>query len=414
VSTVARLSGPVPATVPDFDAAQTMGYAQSKLVTEHIVRAAAKTTGMRARSLRVGQITADTRHGIWNDTEAIPLMLQAATTFGALPSLDETARWLPVDVVASAFADIGLSSSDDDVFNVVNPNVFHWSKDLLPALRQAGLKFEELQQQEWLRRLRASNPDPEVNPTMKLTEFFASKYDNDAPRRAASYETSNAEQLCPTLAATPSLNPALVAKFVQRFLQTSWRSKVSCTPPSLKLWIVCGPCGCGKSSVASELAERLGCGWIEGDTVHDAVAITKMSNGRALSSIDRHIWLSRLKVEILERVRAQQMLQVEGQASGDFIVTCSALRYEYREALRDILGDGQIQSVFVMLEAEEPELVSRVSGRVGHYMKAGMIDSQLAAYEAPRDEETDILPVSTERRSPRDIAEVVCAMLHSK
>lgn len=181
-------------------------------------QAAAVTTGMKARVLRVGQITADTCQGIWNNTEAIPLMLQAATTFGALPRLDETARWLPVDVVASAFADVALSDSADGVFNIVNPHVFHWTEQLLSALRAAGLTFEEIDQREWLRRLRASNPDPEVNPTVKLTEFFASKYDNDASRRAAEYEIGNVQKLSPALARTPSLAPDLVAKFVQHFL----------------------------------------------------------------------------------------------------------------------------------------------------------------------------------------------------
>jgi carbohydrate kinase (thermoresistant glucokinase family) len=409
VSTVARFSGTVPATVPDFDAAQPMGYAQSKLVTEHIIRAAAATTGMKARVLRVGQITADTCHGIWNDTEAIPLMLQAATTFGALPQLDETARWLPVDIVASAFADIALSDSNDSVFNIVNPNVFHWTEQLLPALRAAGLTFEEVDQREWLRRLRASDPDPATNPTVKLTDFFASKYENNASRRAAEYEISNVQQLSSALATTPPLASDLVSKFVQHFLKTSWKSQVQLS--ELRLWIVGGPCGCGKSSVASELAERLGCGWVEGDSVHDALAITKMSIGKALSSIDRHIWLSRLKVEILERVRAQQLLRRNGQGNRNFIVTCSALRHEYRDALRDVLGDGTILSTFIMLQADGSELVSRVSGRVGHYMKASMVDGQLATYEPPRPEERDVFPVCTESRSPQAIAEMVCGLL---
>lgn len=175
----------------------------------------------------------------------------------------------------------------------------------------------------------------------------------------------------------------------------------------MRLWIVCGPCGCGKSTVASELAERLGCGWVEGDSVHDALASTKMSSGMALSSIDRHIWLSRLKVEILERVRAQQMVQGDGQGNRNFVVTCSALRREYREALRDILGDGSIRSTFVLLQADESALVARVSGRVGHYMKADMVGGQLATYEAPHDDESDVFPICTESRSPGTIAEVV-------
>lgn len=66
-----------------------MGYARSKLVAERIIKAAAEKTGMVARILRIGQIIGDSEFGIWNTTEAIPLMIQSAVTLGVLPDLDE-------------------------------------------------------------------------------------------------------------------------------------------------------------------------------------------------------------------------------------------------------------------------------------------------------------------------------------
>lgn len=230
VSTVANTPGDtVPEALPEsFQCAQGMGYAQSKLVTEHLITRAASQTGMQARVLRVGQIIADTQAGIWNDTEAIPLMLQAATTFGALPALDESPRWLPVDTVAASVLAISLSNTTDAVFNVINPRTFHWTNDLLPALRQAGLSFAEVDQREWIRRLRASNPNPALNPTMKLVEFFAKKYDNDLTRRKnLNYVTSRAEEISQELGSVPSLSPELVKKFVGHFLKTSWARPAS-------------------------------------------------------------------------------------------------------------------------------------------------------------------------------------------
>ena len=410
VSTTARLSEHVPTAVPGFEAAQGMGYAQSKLVTEHLVSKAAAETGMKARVLRVGQITADTQHGIWNDTEAIPLMMQAATSFGALPTLDETARWLPVDTVATTFMDISLSASDETVYNLVNPKAFHWSQDLIPALKSAGLSFEEVNQREWIRRLRDLDSNPETNPTIKLFEFFASKYDNDSVRRSPVYETEGSTALSPALASVPALAPELVSKFVKHFLTTSWSPKLPETT-KLRLLVVSGPCGCGKSSVATELAEKLQCSWMEGDAVHDAVAITKMGSGVALSTLDRQIWLSRIKIEILERVRAAQMLQGEEKKQQRLILTCSALRSEYRDALRDILGDGSIQTTFLTLNAGEEELEKRVGERIGHYMKASMIKGQLATVEGPKTQEVDVLPLDAEGCFPRDIADFVVSVL---
>ena len=69
------------------------------------------------------------------------------------------------------------------VYHVQNSRLFHWTKDLLPALKDAGLEFETVSQREWVQRLRNSEKDPEKNPTIKLLDFFAEKYDNDKPGR---------------------------------------------------------------------------------------------------------------------------------------------------------------------------------------------------------------------------------------
>lgn len=94
-SSISSAAGtPLPATIEeahidDLSHAQNMGYARSKLVTERIVKAAGENTEMTASVLRIGQIVGDSRHGVWNTTEAIPLMIQGAGLLGALPSLDE-------------------------------------------------------------------------------------------------------------------------------------------------------------------------------------------------------------------------------------------------------------------------------------------------------------------------------------
>ena len=89
----------------------------------------------------------------------------------------------------------GLVSSTSDavaflhdpsvVYHVQNPRLFHWTEDLLPALREAGLSFETVPQREWVARLRNSEPDPTKNPTVKLLDFFTNKYDNDNMERKA-------------------------------------------------------------------------------------------------------------------------------------------------------------------------------------------------------------------------------------
>jgi len=92
-SVAVAIATPAPAVIPEapithFSQALASGYARSKLVAERIVAAAAETAGVPTRILRIGQVVGDTQVGIWNDTEAWPLIVRSARTLGVLPSLD--------------------------------------------------------------------------------------------------------------------------------------------------------------------------------------------------------------------------------------------------------------------------------------------------------------------------------------
>lgn len=381
----------MPESLPEeLSYAQNMGYAQSKLVTENICSLAAEKTGIKARVLRVGQVIGDTRHGIWNDTEAIPIMLQAAITIGAIPRLDESPTWLPVDVVASAIVDVALSDTTTKVMNVVNHRSFSWNEDLLPAILCAGLDFAEVSQKEWVARLRKSNPDPVANPPIKLLEFFASKYDNDRPRKGLKYETQLARSASPALATAPVLDQQLVNKLVKHWKTNCWNktsiSKPSSSPAS-HLVIIAGPCGSGKSTVARSLSEQYNVPWIKEDSLHSEISVAKMTNGEALLDHDRWAWLAKIKDTALQTMADEQRETV--------IVTCSALKHEYRQDLRRIGEEGEkrVRITFFQLQATSAMLRRRLDERSGHYMGAHMLDGQMSILEAPSSEETDVIPV---------------------
>jgi carbohydrate kinase (thermoresistant glucokinase family) len=400
VSAVAATKGGfVPEDLPaELSYSQGMGYARSKLVTEHICILAGKETGISARVLRVGQVIGDTVHGIWNDTEAIPMMLQAATTIGAIPALDENPLWLPVDTVAHGVTDISLSDAGPGVMNIVNHQSFHWTRDLLPALRATGLQFEEVGQMEWINRLRNSDLDPITNPPIKLLEFFASKYDNNTTKRPGlTYDTRNARSFSPHLTAAPVLNKELVRKFIQHWKRTSWTiNPVKIAPKANRqprLIILAGPCGSGKSTLAHGLAEKFHIPWIEGDNLHSPTSLTKMTHGEALSSADRWAWLSRIKDAALVQFK---MGAFKPDAQDVVIVTCSALKAEYRADLRKIVEQG-VQVTFFVLQTGLETLKTRMAERVGHYMKVEMVEGQVEILEGPGVEETDIVPVDVGR-----------------
>ncbi|OBR12923.1 Male sterility protein [Colletotrichum higginsianum IMI 349063] len=395
VSTVVRSTTlPVPESVPDLEWAQGMGYAQSKVVAEHLCARATKA-GIKARVLRIGQIVADTRHGVWNATEAIPLMLQTAITVGALPKLSETPSWLPVDTVAQGVVDISLSEADGVFANVANPKMFSWSDDLLPALRAAGLEFEEVEPKEWVRRLRASNPDPTANPPIKLVDFFASKYDKDEFAPSKTYVTDNACSLSPALAQAPVLDQQLVDNFVRYFKTNHWVKQGRDAVKTVVM--VAGPCGSGKSTLATSLASWLGAPFVEGDSLHSKVSVEKMGGNVALTDEDRSSWLNRIGKRALEAL--------EDLGYDSVVVSCSALRKAYRDTLREAVAkrDG-VDIVFLDLQCRPDTLVRRINERKGHYMLASMVEGQVEVYEAAGLGELDVLPVEAEG-TPEEVFE---------
>ena len=229
VSAVAATPGTfVPEALPEsLSFAQNMGYAQSKLVTEHISMAAASQAGLPARVLRTGQIIGDTQHGIWNATEAIPMIFQTGKTIGALPKLDERPSWLPVDVVAGAINDISLSSKvQSGVMHVVNHKTFHWANDLLPLLHRTYLgDFEELAPREWVAKLRSSSRDPVANPPIKLLEFFAGKYDKEGSWPTKTYQSEKAQSYSDTLSRTSVLDGQSIDRSIRYFMRNAWSIK---------------------------------------------------------------------------------------------------------------------------------------------------------------------------------------------
>ncbi|WP_249369442.1 MULTISPECIES: gluconokinase [unclassified Actinomyces] len=131
--------------------------------------------------------------------------------------------------------------------------------------------------------------------------------------------------------------------------------------------VVMGVSGCGKSSTARAVAQRLGLALLEGDDVHPPSNVAKMAAGVALTDEDRWPWLERVRLWMEERAAA-------GEAG---VVACSALRRAYR----DVLRGGHDDVVLIELDVPRAELERRLAGRRGHFMPASLLDSQLAVLE---------------------------------
>jgi gluconokinase len=95
-----------------------------------------------------------------------------------------------------------------------------------------------------------------------------------------------------------------------------------------------------------------------------------MSQGIPLTDADRAPWLEALHDRILESWQRRESL----------VVACSALKQKYREQL----ARGVVVS-WVFLKGTADVIRARLQERPQHFMKAGMLESQLAALEEPKD-----------------------------
>jgi gluconokinase len=141
-------------------------------------------------------------------------------------------------------------------------------------------------------------------------------------------------------------------------------------PSELPAVVVMGVSGCGKSTVGRALAAELGATFIEGDSLHPAANVEKMSSGIPLEDTDRIPWLSAVGEEIGRLNRSGRVV----------VAACSALKRRYRETLRAHSGCAL---VFVMLEGTRAVIAGRLGARKGHFMPPALLDSQFAALEPP-------------------------------
>ncbi|MCY0388869.1 gluconokinase [Robbsia sp. Bb-Pol-6] len=146
--------------------------------------------------------------------------------------------------------------------------------------------------------------------------------------------------------------------------------------------IVMGVSGSGKTSVASGLAERLGCGFSDADTFHSAANKAKMAAGTPLNDDDRWPWLDAMRASMAANIAAGET----------HVYACSALRRIYRDRLRD--GDSA-HMLFVYLSGSFDLLEERLSRRANHFFDPALLKSQVDTLEVPTDDEAvtvDITP----------------------
>ena len=138
----------------------------------------------------------------------------------------------------------------------------------------------------------------------------------------------------------------------------------------LKLIIVMGVSGCGKSSVGAKIAEDLGYQFIEADDFHSAESKQHMASGKPLTDAMREPWL-----QCLTKTITSEPMQ-------DKVMAYSGLRRNHRQRFRD-LG---FETLFIHLYGEQQVIERRMHQRKNHFMPVSLLASQYSALELPHAE----------------------------
>ncbi len=215
--------------IMDLRQASGSGYTQSKLVCEYLVQRAVEDFGASACNLRIGQIVGDTNLGLWNENEAPPLMIRSALSLGKLPALDMSCSWIPVDTIASAIIELATLAPEKEqrlVYNLCSPRTFSWTRDFLPALTEANLKFTTTSFDDWIAQLKAYNSSHSVQeaiencPAVKLIDFYEGAYGKKHRNSGLEFDTRAAQKDSPSMRDAPDvIKSGLVATMLGAWME---------------------------------------------------------------------------------------------------------------------------------------------------------------------------------------------------
>ncbi|KAG8784498.1 hypothetical protein FRC12_018624 [Ceratobasidium sp. 428] len=118
------------------DAANGIGYGQSKFVTEKILESA-RGAGLETCIVRLGQLTGDVASGSWSTTDWVPSIVGSSVSVGCLPAVTGEVSWLPLDIAARSVIDACIARSDvlPPVIHSSHPHPVEWSR-LFPIFAQ--------------------------------------------------------------------------------------------------------------------------------------------------------------------------------------------------------------------------------------------------------------------------------------
>ena len=151
----------------------------------------------------------------------------------------------------------------------------------------------------------------------------------------------------------------------------------------LRLFIVMGVSGTGKSTLAKQMADEFGHVFVDADDFHSEQAKKYMADNQPLTDEMRLPWLSSILKHLQSLYHQEQSV----------VLAYSGLKSAHRELFRNV---GFICHFFCLI-GDKAIISKRITQRQGHFFSPALLDSQFAAMEFPQHDEVDVNIINIDR-----------------
>ncbi|GLB38787.1 putative acetyl-CoA synthetase-like protein [Lyophyllum shimeji] len=174
----------VPETSLDAENTAEFGYPEAKWVCERLLLAAVELYGdpcsveeplVAGSNVRIGQMTGPEGSGAWNESEHFPIIVRTSQQIGALPALEGSLSWIPVNRAGDVITELLFSKRFKPFYHMENPSRQSWSgiiSNLASILGGKGGPLPTIPLSKWLGRVRDLGDDPARNPAYKILSFL--------------------------------------------------------------------------------------------------------------------------------------------------------------------------------------------------------------------------------------------------
>lgn len=177
----------------------------------------------------------------------------------------------------------------------------------------------------------------------------------------------------------------------------------------VQVFIVCGVCGCGKTTIAERISKHFNSEFIEGDDLHPIENKEMMKKGQPLDDVHRFPWLKEIAKTI--KLKNENLISSK-RVEKRFFASCSALKRIYREMIEKNLGENY-EVIWIYLKIDNKEqLKERMRSRKGHFMNENLVQSQFDALEIPNSNFENVIELKVETKSIEEIVDELISSIN--